>query len=164
MSAVRPTPSWPQLGAGYGTAARTGAPGDALPWSTVEGWLRSARNYWLCTARSDGPPHAKPVWALWLDGAVVFSTSPSSVAARNLSADPRATVHLEGDHVAIVEGVVESTPFPEGFVAEYEAKYGWRVDASDPDTPLFALRARTVLSWDEAELAGTMVRWSFPAG
>ena len=37
------------------------------PWATVAGWLADARNYWLCTARADGPPHVKPVWALWMD-------------------------------------------------------------------------------------------------
>jgi hypothetical protein len=35
------------------------------------------------------------------------------------------------------------------------------VDVSDPATPLFALRPRSVLSWDEAELAATMTRWTF---
>jgi hypothetical protein len=97
-----------------------------------------------------------------MDAVLVFSTSPDSVSARNLRADPRATVHLEGAHVAVVEGVVEVVEAaPLGFVEQYEAKYGWRVDVSDPATPLFALRPRSVLSWDEAELAATMTRWTF---
>jgi hypothetical protein len=102
------------------------------------------------------------VWGLWTDGALVFSTSPESVSARRLRADPRATVHVEGSHVAIVEGVVEALAVaPAGFVEGYEAKYGWRMDPADPGTPFFALRPRTVLSWDEAALAATMTRWTF---
>jgi hypothetical protein len=97
-----------------------------------------------------------------MDAAVVFSTSPESVSARHLRADPRATVHLEGAHVAVVDGVAEPLAVaPPGFVEEYEAKYGWRMDPADAGTPLFVLRPRTVLSWDEAELAATMTRWSF---
>jgi hypothetical protein len=104
------------------------------------------------------------VWALWIDDAVVFSTSPESVSARHLRADPRATVHLEGAHVAVVEGVVEPLAVtPDGFVEGYEAKYGWRMDPASADTPFFALRPRTVLSWDEAELAASMTLWTFAA-
>jgi hypothetical protein len=159
---AEPTPSWPSLADGYGAEAQTGPPGVALPWATVVEWLRDARNYWLCTARRDGSVHVKPLWALWMDGAVVFSTSPESVSGRHLRADPRATIHVEGDHVAIVEGSVEwLADAPDGFVAGYEDKYGWRVDPSDAGTPLLALRPRMVLSWDEAELAGTMTRWTF---
>lgn len=94
----------------------------------------------------------------------MFSTSPESVSAQRLRADPRATVHLEGAHVAIAEGLVERlAAAPERFVEAYEAKYGWRMDTASPDTPLFALRPRTVLAWDEAELAATMTRWTFHA-
>jgi hypothetical protein len=99
-----------------------------------------------------------------MDGALVLSTSPESVSGRHLRADPRATVHLEGPHVAVIEGEVSRLEVaPAGFVEAYEAKYGWRMDPADPSTPLFALRPHTVLSWDEAQLASTMTRWTFAA-
>jgi hypothetical protein len=99
-----------------------------------------------------------------MDAALVFSTSPESVSARHVRVEPRATMHLEGAHVAVVEGVVEPLAVaPDGFVDAYEAKYAWRMDPSDAGTPLFALRPRTVLAWDEAELAATMTRWTFSA-
>jgi hypothetical protein len=162
VSAGEPTPSWPAVPAGYGVDRESGPPGVALPWATVVTWLSEARNYWLCTVRRDGRPHVKPVWALWLDDAVVFSTSPDSVSGRHLRTDPRATMHLEGEHVAVVEGEVERlADAPDGFVSRYEEKYGWRVDPSDAGTPLMALRPRVVLSWDEAELGATMTRWTF---
>jgi hypothetical protein len=104
------------------------------------------------------------VWAVWVNAAVMFSTSPESVSAQHLRADPRATVHTEGAHVAIVEGVVEPVAVaPNGFAEAYEAKYGWAMDPANPDTPLSALRPRMVLAWDEAELAASMTRWTFSA-
>ena len=43
---------------------------------------------WVCSTRPDGRPHAMPVWALWIDGALWFSTDPSSYKARNLARSP----------------------------------------------------------------------------
>ena len=162
MSARGPTPQRPSLAGGYGIEDQTGPPGAELPWATVADWLTRARTYWLCTVRPDGRPHAKPLWALWHDEALIFSTHPESISGRNLRADPRATVHLEGRNVAVVEGDVQwlSDP-PDGFVAAYEAKYRWRIDPADPTGALLALRPRSVLSWDEQRMPETMTRWSF---
>ena len=82
----RPLPSRPEMPASYGIGRGGSAPGERLPWEHVAGWLESARNYWVCTTRPDGRPHAKPVWGLWLEGRVMFSTDPNSVTARNIAA------------------------------------------------------------------------------
>ena len=56
----------PLIPAGYGVSAdASGA--ELLPWSWAAECLAGARNYWLCTARVDGRPHAMPVWAVWLE-------------------------------------------------------------------------------------------------
>lgn len=87
--------------ASYGSLGEEG-----VPWSWAEERLEQARNYWLCTTRADGRPHAAPVWALWR--LLWFSTDPSSQKVRNVAREPRAVVHLEsGDDVVIVEGVIE---------------------------------------------------------
>lgn len=68
-------------------------------------WLGAAHNYGVYTVRPDGRPHAKPVWGVWLEDQLVFSTHPDTITARNLAANPALVVHLEsGDQVAIVEG------------------------------------------------------------
>jgi general stress protein 26 len=151
------------LPAGYGSA--TSVPGERLPWARVEEWLVAARNYWVCTTRPDGRPHAKPVWGVWLDGALLFSTSPESVTARNLATGSQLAVHLEsGDQVATFEGTPEPVRDPElldRFVRAYDAKYGWRMDVSDPNMPVFSLRAESVLAWDAGDsLAETATRWT----
>jgi pyridoxine/pyridoxamine 5'-phosphate oxidase len=123
MSEPRPSrPSFP----GYGVPG--GADG-MLPWSWAEQELTRARNYWLVTSSPERGPHAMPVWGLWRDGGLVFSTGSRSRKARDLAEDPRLVVHLEsGDDVVAVEGTVERIRATSEIAEEYERKYGWRVE------------------------------------
>ena len=70
--ALEPTATRPRFAPGYGVPDSTR--GHA-PVDLGEERLEAARNYWIGTARSDGRPHAAPVWGLWIDDAVLFSTS-----------------------------------------------------------------------------------------
>jgi hypothetical protein len=147
----------------YGVGGTQSAPGERLAWKTVEAWIEAARNYWICTTRADGRPHAKPVWGVWLDRALLFSTDGRSLTGRNLARDPEAVIHTEsGDDVAILEGPVE--PLPGGDLLDrlrdrYESKYGYRLEPGDQDTPVLALRPRSVLSWTESDFPETATRW-----
>src|SRR5881398_218114 len=121
----------PSMPGGYGIAS--GADGQ-LPWSWVERECARARNFWVCTTRADGRPHAMPVWGLWLGspgdvlgGSLAFSTDPTSLKARNLLRDPRIVIHLEsGDDVVILEGrartldVAADAELVAPFVTEYD--------------------------------------------
>jgi hypothetical protein len=168
---MEPRPSRPQLPPGYGMERASGRPGERLPWARVSEWLASARNYWVCTTRSDGRPHAKPVWGLWLDGAFVFSTHPETVTARNIRANPEVTVHLEsGDQVLILEGTarrISDRPLLERFGRLYEAKYRWPicpedVDPENPNSAYYLVRPRRSVSWgSETEIGETITRWNF---
>jgi pyridoxamine 5'-phosphate oxidase-like protein len=85
-----------------------------LPWSFASERLERSHNYWICTTRPDGRPHAMPVWGVWVEGALYFSTAPSSVKARNLGRNPALVVHLEsGDECVILEGVAEQVLDPD---------------------------------------------------
>jgi hypothetical protein len=164
---TEPVPSRAGLPPGYGTDSAVSAPGERLPWARVEQWLVDARNYWICTTRPDGRPHAKPVWGIWLDGALLFSTSPASVTGRNIRDRSPVAVHLEsGDRVAIFDGRAEpvsGAALLERFASAYEEKYDWKVDTSDPDTPVLSLRPGSLLSWDATDsLAETATRWTLP--
>jgi hypothetical protein len=168
---MEPTPSRPHLPRGYGIEKATGAPGERLPWSRVSEWLTAARTYWVCTTRPEGRPHAKPVWGVWLEDQLLFSTHPETITARNLQARPALVVHLEsGDQVAIVVGTamrLNDRPLLTRFGEAYEAKYDWPLsrddlDPANPDAAYYTVRARTVLSWDTAtEIGETITRWSF---
>jgi hypothetical protein len=148
--------------AGYGIGS--GDDGQ-LPWSWAEQRLTASRNYWVCTTRADGRPHAMPVWGLWLDGAVLFSTDPDSVKGRNLAARPDVVVHLEsGDETVVVEGRGEriaGTDLPESFVDDYDAKYGHRLDPSNPAFAFYRLRPARVLAWRESDFPTSATRFTF---
>lgn len=152
----------PRMPTAYGIATQSGG---TLPWSWAEEQLRAARNYWVCSTRPDGRPHAMPVWGLWLDGAVLFSTDPSSRKGRNLAANPATVVHLEsGDDVVIVEG--RGQPMRDADMLArccdaYEAKYAIRPEPDNQAQWFFAVRPTTVLGWRERDFPTSATRWAF---
>ncbi len=163
---LQPSAHRPRVPAGYGVESATEAPGTRLPWSTVHDRLLAARTYWVGTTRPDGRPHAVPVWAVWLDGALYFSTGATTATARNLAANPHALAHPDdGERVAIVEGAavpVTERAVLERVAADYERKYDYAMDPDVLPGPVYALLPEHVLSWDSVDSLGeTMTRWDF---
>ncbi|MDE2766378.1 MAG: pyridoxamine 5'-phosphate oxidase family protein, partial [Chloroflexota bacterium] len=140
-----PAPDRPQMPPGYGV----GDPQygfEPIAWAWVEQQLQAARNYWLTVTRPGGTPHVAPVWGVWLEGALLFFTDPSSLKARSFAQDARAAVHLEsGDDVVILEGRVEPERATRAALDAYEAKYGVRPE----HTPGAAFRVEwtKALAW-----------------
>ena len=132
-----------------------------LDWAWAVERLRAARNYWIASTKPGGAPHAAPVWGLWADGAVVFSTDTESRKGRNLLRDPRATVHLEsGDEVVILEGEVERIELDEDLADAYDEKYGFR---PEPGAGLWLrLSPRVAYAWLETDYPRTATRFEFP--
>jgi|SRR5581483_1316944 len=145
---------------GYGTP--TDASGaELLPWSEAERRLAESRNYWLCTTRPDGRPHAAPVWGLWRGAALVFSTSRASRKGRNLAARPHAVAHTEsGDDVVVLEGTVVEVELTPELADAYNAKYDFRPEPSD-DGVWYALRPSVAQTWLERDFPRTATRWVF---
>jgi PPOX class probable F420-dependent enzyme len=146
----------------YGTGKEE--PGTLLPWHEVERWIAKSRNYWVSTTRADGRPHAMPVWGVWLERALWFSTHPESVKGRNIARDPRIVLHLEsGDDVAILEGAAEphDPAALEAFIDAYERKYGYRIETGDRTMGIHRLPPSSVVAWREADFPGSATRWVF---
>ena len=148
--------------AGYGL---DGFAHEALTWAWVEEQLTAARNYWVCTTRGNGLPHAMPVWGLWLHGAVYFSTDPESLKARNIARQPELVVHLEsGDDVVVLEGTAErvtDAAVLAEFADAYDVKYNIRVEPDNPDFGFYRLQPRKVLAWRETDFPSSATRWRF---
>jgi PPOX class probable F420-dependent enzyme len=110
---------------GYGLRPATAG---LLDWEWAEQRLVAAHTYVIGTVRPGGRPHAVPVWAIWHDDALVFSTARTARKVHNLTADPRcvATVEAAGDTV-VVEGVAAEVTDPvaaRAIAARYADKYG----------------------------------------
>ena len=151
------------MAAGYGIHA--GEDG-LLAWSEVRERMELSRSYWVCTVRPDGRPHAMPVWAVWLDDVLWFSTGQESVKARNLAANPAVVVHLEsGDDAVIFEGTAERVAGPDRALFEriadaYGAKYeGFRPEYPGPGEAWYALGPTKVFAWHERDYPRTATRW-----
>jgi uncharacterized pyridoxamine 5'-phosphate oxidase family protein len=159
-----PRLSRPHVPAAYGIPAQIDA-GPEISWERARGRLTEARNYWVVTSSAEGRPHAMPVWGLWLDDALYFSTARASRKGRNLAANPEIAVHLEsGDDVVTLEGTVEEADDPEllrRFVEAYDAKYQIRPDTSDAADGVYRLRPRTAFTWLERDFPQTAARWQF---
>jgi len=83
-----------------------GAPGS---WDETVRTLEAAELFWITTVRADGRPHMSPLVAVWLDGALHFSTGAAEQKAVNLRANPHvllATGCNQWDHGldVVVEG------------------------------------------------------------
>jgi PPOX class probable F420-dependent enzyme len=149
---------------GYGLKGPRSGSG-LLPWSHAAAQLAEARNYWVGTVRADGRPHAMPVWGVWHDGWLLFSTSRASQKGRNLARDPRVVVHLEsGDEVVILEGVAEELTDMDRltqFAEVYDAKYHFRPDIRDRTNVTYAVRPQVAFGWLEKDFPGGATRWIF---
>jgi PPOX class probable F420-dependent enzyme len=145
---------------GYGIAEDTEG---MLPWAWARERLADTRNYFIASVRPDGRPHVMPVWAVWLDGRLWFSTARTSVKARNLYANPRITVTMErGNEALILEGTaaVEEDHAVLGPVWDaYKAKYEWDVSGES----MFRVTPGVALAFIESaeEFATAATRWRF---
>jgi PPOX class probable F420-dependent enzyme len=154
---------------GYGILGADQGSG-LLPWSWAEQRLAASRNYWLATVRPDGRPHAMPVWAVWYDASLWFSSSVGSRKVRNLRTNPFCVATTEhADDPVILEGVAEIvtdlslvTDFLTRSNTKYNVDYG--IDFLDPAVnATVRIRPRWAFSLRHGDFTGSPTRWAFSA-
>ncbi len=69
----------------------------AAGWDETRRALEDAQLSWICTVRADGRPHLTPLVAVWLDGALYFSTGAGEQKVVNLRGNPHVLL-LTGCH------------------------------------------------------------------
>jgi hypothetical protein len=153
---------------GYGVLPADEGSG-LIAWSEAVRRLTVAHDYWCATVRPDGRPHVMPVWGVWLERRLWFSSGLRSRKARNLAADPRCTLTTDDARdPAVLDGVAERVTAPGGiaaFLASVNAKYGtdMTVDFLDPTVNgTYAVRPVRVIALSEADFSGSPTRWRFP--
>jgi len=152
---------------GYGTLP-AGEGRGLLPWSWAEERLVRSHDFWLATVGRDGTPHLMPVWALWHDGQLWFSSSNGSRKARNLSQEPRCTVSTDNPlEPVVVQGRarrVDDTDHLRTMLEAENAKYGtaYGMDMVDPAmNSVFALLPEWVFALDSRDFTGSPTRFTF---
>jgi hypothetical protein len=136
-----------------------------IPWTWVQERFRTETNYWVGTTGSDGRPHVRPVWGVFVDDSIHFGGGPNTRWSRNLAANPWATVHLEnGTEVVIAEGRVDrigdrDDPRLPAVDDAYEAKYDMR-----HGPPIWVLRPEVVLAWRKFPKDATRFRFDTGSG
>ncbi|MFY9264442.1 MAG: pyridoxamine 5'-phosphate oxidase family protein [Solirubrobacterales bacterium] len=145
-----------------------------LEWTWVERKLITSGSYWLVTTKPDGGPHARPVWGVYHDHTIWFSTGRSSVKGRNLAADPRCVLHVESaDDVVIIDGTAELVEtWDKVFESEpsrtvlhtYMGKYVMTEAELAPsgelsDAALYRVWPHVINAWLEGAYPTTQSRW-----
>jgi hypothetical protein len=145
---------------GMGKAKR-----GTMRWSDVGKQLTASRNYWVCTKRADGRPHAMPVWGFWFDGNVVFGTGRETLKAKNIARNPNVVIHLEsGDDAVILECTVEELPLTDNpdvrkrLDAICVKKYKMPLMVV-PESVIYRARPKVVLAWREKDFPKSAARW-----
>jgi hypothetical protein len=134
-----------------------------LSWPQIDERLESASSYWLATTRPDLRPHVTPVWGVWVDRALYFDGFPTARWARNLAANPTASVHLESAmDVVILDGRVEDfvadTDLAGRVVRAWDAKYG-RLQPDPAGRGIYRFRPSTARAW--SSFPDDATRWKF---
>src|SRR3954451_21572799 len=140
-----PSPDRPLM-PGYGLLPADQGSG-LMDWAEVERRLRQSHDYWCATVRPDGTPHVMPVWGIWLDHRLWFSSGLGSRKARNLAVEARCTVTTDDARdPVVVDGVAERLTAAAAladFVAAVNLKYDAHVTTEFQDPAVngtFAVR------------------------
>jgi hypothetical protein len=114
--------------------------GDAgaqpTPWMEAESILDTAETFWIATVRRDGRPHVTTLLAVWVDGALHFTTGEAEQKAVNLRDNDSVALttgcnrFMEGLDIS-VEGIAVRVTDPAALqrVADrYKSKYDWNFE------------------------------------
>jgi general stress protein 26 len=94
----------------------SGETARATSWADTLKVIQDAELFWISTVRADGRPHVTPLVAVWLDGALHFSTGYEEQKGVNLTTNPHVVlttgsnqwnagldVVVEGDAVRVTD-------------------------------------------------------------
>jgi general stress protein 26 len=151
---------------GYGIAGPDQGSG-LLDWSWAAQRLTEARNYWVATVWPTGRPHLMPVWAMWDDSTLWFSSAVGSRKTKNLRADPNCVVTTDASDPVIIEGqatVVTERAQLQRVIDLMNAKYATHLQLGFLDPAVnatFRVRPTRVFGMSDADFTGSPTRWIF---
>lgn len=151
---------------GYGIAGADQGSG-LLDWSWAAQRLTEARNYWVATVWPTGRPHLMPVWAMWDDSTLWFSSAVGSRKTKNLRADSNCVITTEASDPVIIEGQATMVTEParlQRVIDLMNAKYATHIEVSFLDPAVnatFGVQPHRVFGMQDADFTGSPTRWIF---
>ncbi|MGH2867725.1 MAG: pyridoxamine 5'-phosphate oxidase family protein [Solirubrobacteraceae bacterium] len=148
----------------------------ATEWDETRWVLEAAELFWICTVRADGRPHVTPLVAVWLDGALYFSTGATEQKAINVKAEPHVIlmtgrndwdrgldVVVEGDAVPVTDHEVLGR-LAEAWTRKWDGRWRYQVrDGSfhhERGTALvFSVTPTKVLAFTKGKFSQTRYRF-----
>jgi PPOX class probable F420-dependent enzyme len=122
--------------------------------------LREDLVAWLTTVAPDGTPQPVPVWFLLDDaGSVLLYSRPGTAKLRNLDANARASLHLDGDgkggDIVVLTGTLRRSDDPPAHaVPAYASKYAARIARNGWTPESFAGDYSVALRFEPGRLRG----------
>jgi nitroimidazol reductase NimA-like FMN-containing flavoprotein (pyridoxamine 5'-phosphate oxidase superfamily) len=111
----------------------------ATGWDETRRVLETGELFWISTVRADGRPHVTPLVAVWLDGALHFSTGAAEQKAVNLRGNPHVIlttgcngwdqgldVVVEGDAVQVTDDNMLNR-LAEAWAAKWDGRWHYQV-------------------------------------
>jgi len=154
--------------------ARYSSPGAvATEWDETRRVLETAELFWICTVRADGRPHLTPLVAVWLDGALYFSTGPAEQKYVNMLANQNVllvTGRNDWDHgldVSVEGKVVRVTDenllrrLAQEWGAKWDGRWQWGVgdgalrDEGGGQALVFGVEPVKILSFAKGDFCAT---------
>jgi nitroimidazol reductase NimA-like FMN-containing flavoprotein (pyridoxamine 5'-phosphate oxidase superfamily) len=150
----------------------------ATGWDETVRVLETAELFWICTVRADGRPHVTPLVAVWLDGAIHFSTGTDEQKEVNLRTSPHVTlttgcnlwdrgldVVVEGDAVRVTDEEMLGR-LAEVWSRKWDGRWQWRVGdgcfhdpGGDAAILVFSVRPAKVLAFAKGGFSHTSHRF-----
>jgi nitroimidazol reductase NimA-like FMN-containing flavoprotein (pyridoxamine 5'-phosphate oxidase superfamily) len=135
---------------------------DATPtvWEAARDVIQAAELFWLTTVRRDGRPHLTPVVAVWVDGALHFSTGADEQKGVNLLSNPHVILTTgsngwESGLDVVLEGDAIRTTDDESLLRLAEA---WRASGTGDGS----LKCETAVSFTRMGTTGCSYSPSCP--
>jgi len=147
----------------------------ATDWDEARRVLETAELFWICTVRADGRPHATPLVAVWLDGAVHFCTGAGEQKAVNLRHNPHVTlitgcnrwetgldVMVEGDAVPVTDEAT-LTRLAAAWATKWDGQWQFQVrdghfHLEAGDAVVFSVKPSKVLAFGKGSFSQTRHR------
>lgn len=139
-----------------------------LSWVDAEPRIASSHDYWLASTWPDCRPHVMPVWGVWEEGTLWFSSSRRSRKIANLERDERCVATTDNPRDPIViDGLAEVMTaeaqihrFLELLNAKYRTAYA--MDFLDPAVnATVRITPRIVFALLQEDFCGSPTRWTF---